>query len=92
MAEKAQNRGDFSKTVGLAPARAGRPGLALGNVGGRPRGSVAPRVRVDDDGQAAAPPGAQTRSLNRSDNFRLEALVREWLLELRRAARPRPGR
>jgi len=41
----------FSKTVGVPPAHAARPGLALGKVGGRPRLAVAAPVRVDDDGQ-----------------------------------------
>ena len=87
MAEKSPKPLGFSKTVGVAPARAGRPGLALGNVGGRPRVSVAPRVRVDDHGQEPAPLLAQTRSSDATDDFRLEALVREWLLELRMMGR-----
>ena len=77
----------FSKTVGVPPTRAGRTALALGNVGGRPRLALAPRVPVDDDGQEPAPLRAQTRSHNASDDFRLEALVREWLLELRMMGR-----
>jgi len=87
VAEKSPKPLGFSKTVGVAPARAGRPGLALGNVGGRPRVSVAPRVRVDDHGQEPAPLLAQTRSSDATDDFRLEALVREWLLELRMMGR-----
>ena len=77
----------FSKTVGGAPAHAGRPGLALGKVGGRPRLAVAPRVRVDDDGQEPAPLRAQTQGHGASDDVRLEALIREWLLELRMMGR-----
>ena len=77
----------FSKTVGVPPARAGRPGVALGNVGGRPRVSVAPRAQVDDHDQEPAPLLAQTRSHNASDDVCLEALGREWLLELRMMGR-----
>jgi len=87
MAEKSAKPLGFSKTVGVAPARARRPGLALSNIGGRPRVSVAPRVRVDDHGPEPAPLLAQTRSNNASDDFRLEALLREWLLELRMTGR-----
>ena len=77
----------FSKTVGVPLPRAGRPRLAMGNPGGRPHLAVAPRVRVDDDGQAPAPLLTRTRSHHASDDFRLEALVREWLLELRMMGR-----
>src|SRR5262249_49440024 len=87
MAEKSPKPLGFSKTVGVPPAHAGRPGLALGKVGGRPRLAVAPRVRVDDDGQEPAPLRAQTQGHGASDDVRLEALIREWLLELRMMGR-----
>jgi integrase len=87
MAEKSPKPLRFSKTVGVPPARTGRTGLALGNAGGRPRLAVASRVPVDDDGQEPAPDGPQTRSHNEPDDFGLEALVGEWLLELRMMGR-----
>jgi len=87
LAERSPKPLGFSKTVGVPPTRAGWTALALGNVGGRPRLALAPRVPVDDDGQEPAPLRAQTRSHNASDDFRIEALVREWLLELRMMGR-----
>jgi hypothetical protein len=87
MAEESPKPMGFSKTVGVPPARGGGTSLALGNAGGRPRLAVAPRVPVEDDGQEPAPLRAQTRSHNASDDFHLEALVGEWLLELRMMGR-----
>ena len=87
MAEKSPKPLGFSKTVGVLPAHAGRPGLALGTVSGRPRLAVAAHVRVDDDGQEPAPDVAQTRSHDEPDDFGLDALVRDWLMELRMMGR-----
>jgi hypothetical protein len=55
----------FSKTVGVPPTRAGRTALALGNVGGRPRLALAPRVPVDDDGQEPARFGLRPEAITR---------------------------
>jgi hypothetical protein len=59
----------------------------LGNVGGRARLSVAPHGRVEDDWQEPTPQAAASRDIDKPDDFRLESLVREWLLELRMMGR-----
>ncbi len=66
----------FSKAVGVARARAGRTSLALGNVGGRARLSVAPHGRVEDDWQEPTPQAAASRDIDKPDDFRLESLPR----------------
>jgi hypothetical protein len=72
--------------------RPGKPGgkrwpRRLGNVGGRARLSVAPHGRVEDDWQEPTPQAAASRDIDKPDDFRLESLVREWLLELRMMGR-----
>ncbi len=72
----------------MAPARVSEQGLALRDVGGRPRVAGAPRARsVAGERESLSP--RPTRSLGRNEpgERRLEAMVREWLLELRMLGR-----
>jgi hypothetical protein len=86
--EKSPKPLGFSETVGVASGRGNRRGMALGNVGCRPRLAVAPRVRNEDgDHEPPPPPRARSRCHGEPDDRRIEALVKEWLLELRMMGR-----
>ena len=88
MAEKSPKPLGFSKTVGVAPARVSERGMALGDVASRPRVAVGPRARAVDGERESLPP-RRTRPLggNETDERRLEAMLREWPLELRMLGR-----
>lgn len=88
MLEKSPKPLGFSKSVGVAPARVSERRMALGDVGGRPRVAGAPRARAVARERESLPP-RPTRSLGRNEpsERRLEAMVREWLLELRMLGR-----
>lgn len=87
MAEKSPKPLGFSKTVGVAPARASERGVPLGEVGGRPSVAVAPRAQVDGVRESLPPRRPRFLGRHQPDRRPLEAMLREWLLELRMLGR-----